>query len=197
MKRLPLVAAIVLVSLVGMVGVSRAADPPIQTVLTNLQVLQNVVKALQAQLAKLVPAHPRLYYLTLGNYRGAEANTTACASGFHMASLFEILDPSNLQYATKLAGAFKEAHRDQGLGPPVGVLGWIRTGTASAFNQTYWGTTNCNSWTSDLGIGTVVRLYPLWESLNNEWSYSLQGWWESATQDCDTPNHVWCVEDPW
>src|SRR5262245_60366073 len=61
------------------------------------------------------------FYLTKDGFQG-NAVLTACDAGFHMASLWEIHDPSNLQYDTR---GFTLA--DAGSGPPA-VLGWIRTG---------------------------------------------------------------------
>jgi len=45
-------------------------------------------------------AKPKMYYLTVTGFAGGDA-ITACDSGFHMASISEIQDPSNLQYATR------------------------------------------------------------------------------------------------
>jgi hypothetical protein len=45
-----------------------------------------------------LPAKPKMYYLTVTGFTGVDA-ITACDSGFHMASLSEIQDPSNVQYA--------------------------------------------------------------------------------------------------
>ena len=43
----------------------------------------------------------RQYYITPGAFLGAEAKW-ACASGYHFASFWEILDPSNLKYNSTL-----------------------------------------------------------------------------------------------
>ena len=75
-------------------------------------------------------AGKRKFYLTTGS-PGVAGNQvlTACASGYHTASLWEILDPSNLEYDTK-RGVTKD---DAGSGPPAGSDGdgWIRTGNFS------------------------------------------------------------------
>jgi hypothetical protein len=65
---------------------------------------------------------PRKFYLTQDGYDGSQA-LSACAQGYHMASLWEILDPSNLSYDTSLGATVA----DSGSGPPNGS-GWIRTG---------------------------------------------------------------------
>ena len=67
------------------------------------------------------------YYVTKTSHDGSEA-LTACAEGYHMASLWEIFDTSNLRYDTQLGATAQ----DSGLGPPsISGLseGWIRTGT--------------------------------------------------------------------
>jgi len=88
----------------------------------------------------------RGYYLTQGTYNGAEADGTdgngagVCASGYHFASLWEILDPSNLKYNTTLG--YTQA--DSGQGPPTNALGWVRTGYLSNTSTTA-GQGNCNA----------------------------------------------------
>ena len=53
MKRLLLVAVMVLVSLVGMVGVSSADDKEIQTVITKLQDVQQTLTAISSSVSAL------------------------------------------------------------------------------------------------------------------------------------------------
>src|SRR5437899_259888 len=65
----------------------------------------------------------RSFYLTKATHKGF-AGETACALGYHMASLWEIHEPSNLSYNTTLGLTGK----DTGQGPPSGLSGWIRTG---------------------------------------------------------------------
>jgi hypothetical protein len=72
----------------------------------------------------------RGYYLTESTYNGADADGTdgngagVCAEGYHFASLWEILDPSNLKYDTGL-GMVRD---DSGQGPPTFPYfgGWLR-----------------------------------------------------------------------
>jgi hypothetical protein len=87
----------------------------------------------------------RGYYLTTTLHNGAQA-TTACAAGFHMASLWEMFDTSNLKYETGLGFT----RPDSGFGPPLS-LGWVRTGGNASFSTTP-GFANCNAWTSDLAV---------------------------------------------
>jgi hypothetical protein len=68
----------------------------------------------------------RTFYVTQTTHRGNQT-LTACSSGYHMASLWEIFDMSNLRYDTQL-GMTAE---DSGFGPPTQTLGWIRTGVGS------------------------------------------------------------------
>jgi hypothetical protein len=62
------------------------------------------------------------FYLTPGVFVGSQA-LTACAKGYHMASLSEIFDVSGLTYNTKLGAILQ----DSGGGPPA-TAGRIRTG---------------------------------------------------------------------
>jgi hypothetical protein len=127
----------------------------------------------------------RWYYLTQSGYNGADADT-ACASGYHMASVWEILDPSNLAYDVTLG--YEEA--DSGQGPPSCTLGWVRTGNINDASIIV-GSGNCNTWNSnDPGdSGTAIRL-PC------DWSSSTEvHLWEAAYHWCSDNARVWCVED--
>ena len=68
----------------------------------------------------------RAFYVTSVGHKG-DAASTACESGFHMASIWEIIDVSNLRYDT--ARGFTRP--DSGSGPPQWEEGWIRTGDAA------------------------------------------------------------------
>ena len=141
---------------------------------------------LQAPLAS--SASQRGYYLTQGSYDGSEA-LTACADGYHMASLWEILDPSNLKYNTDLG----YTQDDSGQGPPSSIFsgGWVRTGFSS-YASTTPGEGNCNAWTSsDSGHrGT-------WAHLPDDWTAGGEDMhvWEVYTGLCHQSGYVWCVED--
>jgi hypothetical protein len=133
---------------------------------------------------------PRRYYLTPTPHDGAQA-LTACAAGFHMASLWEIFDTSNLDYDTSL-GATKT---DSGDGPPSvngGFFGWIRTG-GFADNVFLPGEGNCFAWTSAEAEdeGTMVSLVESWAM-----DPTIVAPWFAQTVPCDTGFiKVWCVED--
>ena len=136
-------------------------------------------------------AGKRKFYLTTGS-PGVAGNQvlTACASGYHTASLWEILDPSNLEYDTK-RGVTKE---DAGSGPPAGSDGdgWIRTGNFSNTGPTP-GQANCGNWTSasPSDFGTIVRLQDTW---NSGTLYPINPW-VPDTKICSSPEGVWCVSD--
>ncbi len=128
----------------------------------------------------------RQYYLTTSGYTGADA-ADACASGYHMASLWEILDPSNLKYNTTLG----RTRGDSGQGPPAALGGWVHTGYSSSTSATP-GWANCNAWTSSDGShsGSAVSLYRDWDSTARDIHV-----WNAFTYPCNITYEVWCVED--
>jgi len=149
----------------------------------------------QAALKTTLPA--RAYYLTqAANFNGSEA-LNACTIGFHMASLWEIHDPSVLKYDTTL-GLTAD---DSGSGPPNEAVGfgWVRTGGSKLFgNPLPPGTANCANWTSSgstngtTDFGSIVGLSDDWSSSNAPISVSP---WAADVRTCDTTLRVWCVQD--
>jgi len=127
------------------------------------------------------------FYLTLYTFLPTQA-ITACDSGYHMASLWEILDGSNLVYDINNPNAAKQV--DSGWGPPANLFGWIRTGYGSSGSSTP-GTGNCQSWgvSDGANYGTIA-------SLPNNWSAAptFFTWWTN-TIACNTAVMVWCVEN--
>jgi hypothetical protein len=123
----------------------------------------------------------RQYYLTEAGYDGANA-TSACAAGYHMASIWEIVEPSALKYNTDLGQTLD----DSGQGPPVS-LGWMRTGNWMSYGALP-GDGNCDTWTlNDAGaMGTVAWL---------SWGTQVVHVWNASTEECDSTLAVWCVED--
>jgi hypothetical protein len=101
-KRLIVITALT-VSMLGMLASSGNAQNGVP------QQLQ----AIRQQLQDLQSRSTRRYYMTKGSFDGLGAST-ACASGFHMANLFEMSDPSNLAYDTTLGFTTD----DSGDGPP-------------------------------------------------------------------------------
>jgi hypothetical protein len=136
----------------------------------------------------------RQFYLTKTERNGANV-LTACASGYHMASMWEILEPSNLEYNTTLG----QTTGDSGQGPPSIVsgitYGWVRTGyNATGTPLLGPGEANCNAWTyggggSDIN-GTIA-------SLVSDWTSGAQGIhvWQVDWERCYATFPVWCVED--
>lgn len=129
-------------------------------------------------------ASSRRFYLTQASHDGASA-LTACAPGFHMASLWEIHDPSRLHYDFALG----VDNLDAGSGPPTGNPGWIRTGFGGTGSSP--GSAHCLAWTQGLGseMGTAVAL-PF------QWGSEPVVPWDPGAFPCDfPPRRVWCVED--
>jgi len=144
------------------------------------------VSASSPQAVAAGPTGLRQFYISTGTniVDGANA-TSACAAGYHMASLWEIYDTSNLEYNTSL-GAFTD---DNGQGPP-NLFGWVRTGWG-ADTSTTAGRANCNAWKSDHSgsNGTVVMLEPDWENVTGIPT------WYSSVKSCDKTTPVYCIED--
>ena len=213
MKRLLLVALMVLVSLVGMVSFSRADKlqniqqsmcPVIECI--SVSALQSTTNPTTGAVTELletvndgVPARAKMYYLTATGFTGGDA-ITACHSGFHMASISEIQDPGNLQYVTMSTPAYDSPAYDlgdQGLGPTFDRMGWVRTG---AYPLTGF-PDNCNFWqsSSDRQFGTTMSLRsPIWGDSYMDpdpFSSDPTTWWHQIQQMCSLPQHVWCVEN--
>ena len=129
----------------------------------------------------------RQFYLTPdAAYTGATA-LTACDPGYHMASLWEILDPSSLKYNTDKG----YTDDDSGQGAPLGPAGWIRTGGSSTSSSTA-GYASCHAWTrGDSGDhGSVVWLSGPWTGDPIDIHV-----WDAGVATCDAAYWVWCVED--
>ncbi len=130
----------------------------------------------------------RRYYITDLAQQPNQA-LTACAAGFHFASLWEIADPSGLQYDTTLG----QTTLDSGGGPSTTQgLGWVRTGYNFADVNNTAGHANCNLWTSNNNshYGTVAVLPQIWTSGAQDLSV-----WDVDVRTCNFTLGVWCVED--
>jgi hypothetical protein len=127
----------------------------------------------------------RQFYLTETKFLGNQT-LTACAAGYHFASLWEIAEPSNLRYNPALG----YTRSDSGQGPPAGAWGWVRTGYVSGGSD--MGQANCNSWTSASGLlrGTYAQLPTLWTG-----GYEDLGVWSFGTDMCSGDEYAWCIED--
>ena len=126
----------------------------------------------------------RSFYLTQSEHTGSQA-LTACAEDYHMASLWEILDPSNLRYNTELG----YTRADSGSGPPV-AYGFARTGR-EALGGGPIGAINCHAWTSDSELGSVFSLA---ENVFNGEPKPISPWVTVATS-CSSTFRVWCVQN--
>ena len=163
----------------------NSVSPQLKAIQSQLSGLEFDITGLKSEISRL---KPRKFYLTRDRYDGAHA-LTACAGGYHMASLWEILDPSNLRYNRELGLTLD----DSGFGPPTSALspGWIRTGNFTSDSGSP-GTPNCSAWTSaDVGnSGTTVLL-------NRSWGDPAQmsDPWRAVTNSCNSLPRVWCVED--
>jgi hypothetical protein len=161
----------------------------------GLVALTPLVNEGQGQVPRTQPQRDqrRLYYLSQETRTGSNA-LAACAAGYHMASLWEIRDTSNLKYNTELG----VASDDSGFGPPTSAdgegdaPGWIRTGWDATSSGP--GVGNCNAWTSDSSdaLGTIVTLSANWSSINTANPISP---WLALSAECSSPQHVWCVQD--
>jgi hypothetical protein len=234
MKRLLLVAVMVLVSLVGMVGFSRDAES--QNEPLTMSEISNAVRALEATanpttgavtelevtvnagdeyspyydpdkgavieppatLNAGVQAKRKMYYLTVTGFTGGDA-ITACDSGFHMAGISEIQDPSNVQYAPRsttvydslvalvdLPPSTRSTTRSRTVydslvalvDPPLfdqasdqfpDHTGWVRTEADPLTGLGY----NCDVWrsSSDQQSGTTMTRRSLWGENNGHSLY--------------------------
>ncbi len=214
MKRLFLLAAqLALLPIVVGIGSGRAlaADPPssvpdqLLQIQKALDVLSSEIAAIKSQLDAGITEKRRKFYIPKGSYDtgqglydGAHA-PSACASGFHMANLFEILDPTSLEYDTALGWT----RDDSGYGPPSYIRAWVRTGQdAFAGEGSAVGYANCNAYTSadPSNRGVIVGLSRSWrfdpEQPADQHRNYVADWWVPIAVDCDGHYPVWCVEDP-
>ena len=129
---------------------------------------------------------PRKFYLTQDDFAGNQA-LTACAEDYHMATLWEIFDFSNLKYDRNL-GFNGE---DSVAGPPPNA-GWIRTAGSSYGDTLKGGLDNCLLWTTNdsLQRGSIAHLFNDWSS---EPTYISP--WKTDSIPCSLTLQVWCVED--
>ena len=127
----------------------------------------------------------RKFYLTRTNHTGASADT-ACAAGFHLASPFDILDPTVLDYDSSLGDT-----SDPRGGPPTGSSGWAHSSTQpSTLNLA--GIASCDNWSSSSSshYGSVVQLQASWTA-----PATVISPWHGGTWNCASIAPAWCVED--
>ena len=145
----------------------------------------------------------RVFYLaedpTL-DWNGVQA-LFACHPGFHMASMWEILDPGNLRYITDDelgTGYLARRAGDSGMGPPSGAIGWVRTGFLSS-QERDGGRGNCRAWESSSSAddGSLAGLNTCWDggAPCDLTASQMAHWWVTGTGPCHLPQKVWCVQD--
>jgi len=129
----------------------------------------------------------RRFYLTQNPFFGDQP-LTACDSGFHMASRWELQQVSSLTYDSTRGFVFS-GNNDQLPGPPYdATAGWARTGSRS--NPDFIpGVGNCSAWTSQnqSDFGNVLVL--------SRYDSSPPGLFKIDTASCSSKLQVWCVED--
>ncbi len=143
-------------------------------------------------------APARGFYLTNDRFQGdllAPGKPAVCAAGYHMASIWEIHEPSNLRYDTAL-GVTTE---DSGAGPPAGLAGWARSGAYNGDNPIIQ---NCNNWTSadPATLGPGVQLPKVWVDVLgvNSVGFPYMDFiapWTPFFRECSLARRVWCVQD--
>jgi hypothetical protein len=150
----------------------------------------------KAEVDALVAAvSARRYYITQMMVLPTAA-PSQCATGFHFASIWELINESNLRYAYDHPDAYVVT--DSGYGPPAIYPGWIRTGQY-AEDSDLLGFANCEGWTSDAGLtyGTLAGPNANWADPTWGGAYTqIPGTpWIATTIECLVGNPVWCIED--
>jgi hypothetical protein len=183
----PGAVGLTLPAIVPLCAGSCTGDFDVKTIKQGAQVRVDVVGFFAVGAAGLQRTARQKYYLASGSFDGSQA-LTACAAGYHMASLWEIRDTSNLQYNTILGYNLA----DSGQGPPSGVTGWVRTGSASTTSSITPGVANCGTWSLNTHSlnGTGVALVDSWTNSSVPVSP-----WIAGLFPCNTSNFVWCAED--
>ncbi len=129
----------------------------------------------------------RQYYLTQDIQIDGNEALAACAEGYHMASIWEIVDPSNLRYNVNLG----RTQADSGFGAISEFEGWVRTGYNNDISNVA-GQGNCAVWSSDSGSAYGTSAY-----LPAAWTGTVPNLhvWKTNAWSCDTQMPVWCVAD--
>ena len=120
----------------------------------------------------------RRYYLTSSVFAASLADSpSTCEVGFHFASVWEILDTSQVEYDPTLG--YNDP--DPGEIGPGNATGWIRGGPA-----------DCSNWAGGgpLISGSTARL----DSGLSDAAIVISPW-EIINQTCVAPSRVFCVED--
>jgi hypothetical protein len=170
-------------SLIALVG--------LLVIVGTLATLMPLVSRGQGDIKNPLNRDPRKsYYLTRTNHDGSQA-LSACATGYHMASFFEIIDTSNLKYDTQLGVTTV----DSGSGPPTGVFGsgWIRTGYFQADGSTGPGFSNCKAWTSANEADGGTNAFLFLGTASGDFKEVTP--WILGAVSCQFTISVWCMQD--
>jgi len=124
----------------------------------------------------------RRFYMTKGTFTGGQA-LTACAAGYHMASRWELLDVSGLEYDTLLG----RTEDDSGRGPTWRGA-WARTGVVSETLDGF-AFPNCAVWTSSSQSHLGMTVYLNVGTVNSHPELGVE------VSSCNQESHVWCMED--
>jgi hypothetical protein len=128
----------------------------------------------------LICTDRRRYYMSVSRTTG-DGPLGLCRTGFHFASMWELINPSALAYDTWLG----EVRDDSGTGPPGYDLAWARNGYQSNGSSIRG---NCGDWTNGTsGKGNALKL--------DTSSGDAQPIWKSEFRDCFDLFPAWCVED--
>ena len=142
--------------------------------------LSIVLFAIAVSIALNASAHDRSFYLTKTTHQG-DTVLTACATGYHFASIYELFYYGNLVYNTELG----HSNNDSGFGAPSGKAGWMRSGLEFGGSET-----QCGIWTASVDGYQGTRGYL---SIDTSSPYDP---WSVAWSSCSTAFPVWCVSDP-
>jgi len=134
---------------------------------------------------KVVVPIERSFYLTVDRYQG-NSTKTACAVGYHFASISELAGWKSMVYNTVLGLTVDDREGT------MGGEGWARVVVLNDWD-------NCYDWTSNLhdenGLAVVgetagLSMYRLaTDPSSSPWNFS-------GHQYCDETLRVWCVSDP-
>ena len=194
MKRLLSVTLIALVTLAGMVGSTRAGNAVSVLQATAKLTTGAVTEQSDDTIYDRDPTKAKMYYLTVTSFNGGDA-ITACDSGFHMASISEILDPSSLQYDTmRSTPAFEEPSYYQGFGPPSDQMGWVRTGFFPIADKPDYSDFSMSGF--DQHSGTTLSLHTqIWgDPYTDPYPTDTETGWHVNQIAYNRPQQVWCVE---
>ncbi len=127
----------------------------------------------------------RFWYITGTRHKGNEV-LTACAEGYHFASITEVYNPSGLVYDVEAnLGGFNRF--DIGQGMAVQGEAWLRSGFGddSEFSCTIWTSADPSQTGTFAWLGYADR--------NDLQPWVLQ--WMATKRSCDEEARVYCVSD--